>query len=113
MIRDSLTFDLGNKVASFGQNAGSYVTNSWYAPRNVFSELFWINDINSTSFPSNTIIETNYYNGVYIAEETIDRDKERLNIKKYDSTEDISGGFILQIDRVESDDIYCSTTSKQ
>jgi len=74
LMRNALTFQLGNEM---GQ----------WAPRTRFCELFINND----------------YHGVYLLMEKIKRDSNRVNISKLNPDEisgsDLSGGYILSIDR--------------
>jgi hypothetical protein len=77
LMRNALTYHLGSK------------TGRW-APRTRFCELFINND----------------YRGVYLLLEKIKRDNNRVDIAKLEpheiSGEDLTGGYILSIDRPES-----------
>jgi hypothetical protein len=76
LMRNALTYYLGSKMGR-------------WAPRTCFCELF----INES------------YRGVYLLVEKIKRDKNRVDISKLEpnevSGEDLTGGYILSIDRAE------------
>ncbi|HIL70512.1 MAG TPA: hypothetical protein EYG38_11760, partial [Verrucomicrobia bacterium] len=69
-----------------------------YAPRSVFVEVFL-----STA---NGQVGQSDYQGVYVLQERISRDKDRVDIERLDSDDiaepEISGGYILSIDRRDS-----------
>ncbi len=77
LMRNALTYYLGNKTG-------------WWAPRTRFCELY----INSD------------YRGVYMLIEKIKRDNNRVDISKLEPNEitgsDLTGGYILSIDRAEN-----------
>jgi hypothetical protein len=60
-----------------------------YASRTVYCEVFLIEDGKPLSIE--------HYNGVYIAEEKVKRDKHRVDIAKLESS-DLSGGYIFLYD---------------
>jgi hypothetical protein len=69
-----------------------------YAPRSVFVEVFL-----STA---NGRVGESDYQGVYVLQERISRDKDRVDIDRLDSEDisepEVSGGYILSIDRRDS-----------
>ena len=69
LIRNNLTYYLSSQMGH-------------YAPRSEYCELFINNE----------------YKGTYLLIEKIKRDKNRVNIKEFDS-EDLSGGYIIKIDK--------------
>ncbi len=77
LMRNGLTFHLGNQMGR-------------WAPRTIFCELY-INDD---------------YRGVYLLMEKIKRDNNRVDISKLNPDEitglDLTGGYILSIDRVDN-----------
>lgn len=81
LLRDALTYHLGN---AFGG----------YAPRTKACEFYLNGD----------------YQGIYFLEEKIKRDKNRVDIKKITPKDtvgdDLTGGYILKIDRDEGDGTY-------
>jgi hypothetical protein len=81
MLRNVITFDMGRKM-------GQYCT------RTVFCEVVLNND----------------YKGVYVMEEKIKRDKNRVNIAALDpddiSGDDLTGGYILRVDKLDWDFIF-------
>lgn len=87
LIRNVFTYDLATKMGH-------------YAPRSRFCELI-LND---------------EYMGVYVLMEKIKRDKNRVNISKLDKTNinglDVTGGYLLQIDRPDSNEFYWKTPIK-
>ncbi|MCX7874869.1 MAG: CotH kinase family protein [Melioribacteraceae bacterium] len=81
LLRNVIAYKLGNDLGR-------------YATRTKFFELIINND----------------YKGIYILQEKIKRDKNRVNIKKIeiaDTTGDaLTGGYILKIDRIDPGDKY-------
>ncbi len=55
-----------------------------------------------------------YYSGVYTLMEKIKRGSNRVNVKKMDNTKNeypgVSGGYILKIDKLDSDEAYFNTS---
>lgn len=84
-LRNVITYKLGNDLGR-------------YASRTKFCE----------------VIINNEYMGLYILQEKIKRDKNRVNIKKLeapDSTGDaLTGGYILKIDRIDLGDKYFNSS---
>ena len=76
LMRNALTYNLGRQTG-------------WWAPRTRFCELYINND----------------YRGVYLLIEKIKRDDNRVDISKLEPDEtsgnDLTGGYILSIDRAE------------
>ncbi len=81
MLRNVVTFDMGRKM-------GHYCT------RTIFCEVVLNND----------------YKGVYVMEEKIKRDKNRVNIAALDpddiSGDGLTGGYILRVDKVDWDFVF-------
>ena len=54
------------------------------------------------------------YNGLYILQEKIKRDKKRVNISKMETTDisgdNITGGYIIRIDKLDQGDVYWTST---
>jgi len=77
LMRNFLTFDLGRKIGN-------------YSPRTVYCELVINGD----------------YKGIYILMEKIKRDNDRVDIARLDSDDlsgdNLTGGYILRIDRTSS-----------
>ena len=81
LLRNSLAYELSRQMG-------------YYAPRTKYCELF-VND---------------EYLGVYILTEKIKRDKNRVNIKKTQK-DDLSGGYIIKIDKLTDAPIDASWCS--
>ena len=81
LLRNSLTYSLSREMG-------------YYAPRTKYCELF----INGE------------YHGVYILTEKIKRDKNRVDIKKTQK-DDLSGGYIIKIDKLTDAPINASWCS--
>ncbi len=81
LLRNSLTYELSRQMGH-------------YSPRTEHCELFLNNE----------------YMGVYVLTEKIKRDKNRVNIKK-SQEEDISGGYIIKIDKLTDAPINSSWCS--
>ena len=72
-FRNVLTYNLYEKMG-------------YYSPRFRFCDLYVNNE----------------YKGVYVLIEKIKRDKNRVNINEQENINDLSGGYILQVDRASS-----------
>ena len=81
-----------------------------YASRTKFLELYLDTNSNSSFFPDG--IEQ-YYQGVYMLLEKIKRDNDRVNVKKMAQTDvsgaEVTGGYIIKIDHLDSGEKYFNT----
>lgn len=82
LIRDALAYNLAGQVMD-------------YAPRCRFVEVVLNND----------------YLGVYLLTERIKRDPDRVNVAKNDPAEDITGGYVLKLDKELGDSVSGYWTS--
>ena len=84
MMRNPLTYKLANQMGS-------------YAVRTNYCE----------------VIINNEYRGVFVFQEKIKRDKNRVNIEKLNTADvsgpEITGGYIFKLDNIDEDEIYWRT----
>ncbi|MBT6462361.1 MAG: hypothetical protein HOK49_07465 [Opitutae bacterium] len=88
LVRNPFIYELSNQMGV-------------YAPRTRFVEVFMDTDGGSLTYPSN-------YMGVYAIIEKIKRDEDRVNVARMDAsdnaTPDVTGGYILKVDRADPGD---------
>lgn len=93
LMRNVIAYDLSNKMGR-------------YASKTKFVEVF----LNDTS----AALSKNNYIGVYVLMEKIKRDRNRINVTKLLNTDNsepqISGGYILKIDKINGVDSYFTTS---
>ena len=93
LMRNYLAFEFSNRIGR-------------YASRTKFVELF-VND------RRNKTIQAKHYVGVYLLLEKIKRGKDRVDIKSlnptHNKTPEITGGYIIKIDKIDHNDTYFYT----
>ena len=93
LMRNYLAYEFSNRIGR-------------YASRTKFVEVF-LNDSGDTK------IRQKHYVGVYLLMEKIKRGKNRVNIQSLKSTQEkpseITGGYILKIDKIDINDSYFLT----
>ena len=73
LMRNKLVYTLARNIAG---------SSDWGAPDTQFCEVFLVTDIASGIFPTASSLKSTYYYGAFLLGETVERDKNRVNIEK-------------------------------
>jgi hypothetical protein len=85
----------------------------YWAPRTRLVEVFFNQNNNNLSYESATAAD---YRGVYVLTEVVRRDGDRVDITKIESSDstlpEVSGGYILKVDRKDPDEFSWFTSRR-
>jgi len=113
-LRDNSGNDIKVKLLGMPEES-DFVLNASYIDKSLLRNVLTYKIVNDMGrYASRTqyceLILNNEYRGIYIIQEKIKRDKNRVNIKKMSASDIVgdalTGGYIVKIDRVDPGDKY-------